>query len=70
MGDNSCSELAWICCEYGFSAAVGYDAVTGMRSSPTIVFPSSPSHHHLSPRYLGIGSPLFAPLANLIANLP
>jgi tripeptidyl-peptidase-1 len=32
MGDNSCSELAWICCPYGLSAAVGWDAVTGLGS--------------------------------------
>lgn len=41
-GDNSCSELASVCCEYGFPAALGkenvllillgYDAVTGLGS--------------------------------------
>jgi len=31
-GDNSCSELAWICCKYGFPASVGWDAVTGLGS--------------------------------------
>ena len=43
-GDNSCSELAWICCKYGYPASgmnpteffyfckVGWDAVTGLGS--------------------------------------
>jgi len=32
IGDNSCSEVSWICCNYGYSAAIGYDAVTGIGS--------------------------------------
>jgi len=31
-GSNECSEVSWICCDYGFTAAVGYDAVTGLGS--------------------------------------
>ncbi|PRP86479.1 hypothetical protein PROFUN_05261 [Planoprotostelium fungivorum] len=31
-GDNSCSELPWVCCDYGFPAKPGYDAVTGLGS--------------------------------------
>jgi len=31
-GDNSCSELSWVCCDYGYPAVVGFDAVTGLGS--------------------------------------
>eukprot|EP01114_Cavostelium_apophysatum_P020191 TRINITY_DN6700_c0_g1_i1.p1 TRINITY_DN6700_c0_g1~~TRINITY_DN6700_c0_g1_i1.p1 ORF type:complete len:755 (-),score=176.12 TRINITY_DN6700_c0_g1_i1:27-2291(-) len=30
MGDNSCNENALACCPYGYPAALGYDAVTGL----------------------------------------
>jgi len=32
MGDNSCSEISWICSEYGFPATIGWDAATGVGS--------------------------------------
>eukprot|EP01114_Cavostelium_apophysatum_P010671 TRINITY_DN2473_c0_g1_i2.p1 TRINITY_DN2473_c0_g1~~TRINITY_DN2473_c0_g1_i2.p1 ORF type:complete len:741 (+),score=125.61 TRINITY_DN2473_c0_g1_i2:30-2252(+) len=31
-GDNRCSEDPLICCDYGYPAALGYDAVTGLGS--------------------------------------
>jgi len=31
-GDNSCSELPWVCADFGFPAEIGYDAVTGVGS--------------------------------------
>ncbi|PRP80870.1 hypothetical protein PROFUN_11425 [Planoprotostelium fungivorum] len=31
-GDNKCSEIPWICCEYGYPATPGFDAVTGLGS--------------------------------------
>ena len=29
-GDNACSQHSWSCCPYGFGAAEGFDAVSGV----------------------------------------
>lgn len=37
MGDNKCGELGMECCDYGWSAAPGWDAVTGLGTSRNIL---------------------------------
>mmetsp|Transcript_13969 Transcript_13969/g.55112 ORF Transcript_13969/g.55112 Transcript_13969/m.55112 type:complete len:744 (+) Transcript_13969:56-2287(+) len=37
MGDNKCGELGMECCSYGWSAAPGWDAVTGLGTSRNLL---------------------------------